>query len=60
MYDYHLNDGGISHTGKSEDDEDEDKKSFKVTLTACYEFPLFDVASNSHNILGVYLSLVCT
>ena len=31
VYDYRLDDGGISHTGKSEDDEEEDKKSsFKV------------------------------
>ena len=31
MYDYRLDDGGISHTGKSEDDEEDDKKSsFKV------------------------------
>ena len=33
VYDYRLDDGGISHTGKSDDDEEEDKKSFKVTLT---------------------------
>ena len=31
VYDYRLDDGGISHTGKSEDDEEDDKKSsFKV------------------------------
>ena len=30
MYDYRLDDGGISRTGKSEDEEEEVKKSFKV------------------------------
>ena len=31
MYDYRLDDGGISRTGKSEDEEEETKKSYKVT-----------------------------
>ena len=33
VYDYRLDDGGVSRTGKSDEDEDEDKKSFKVWLT---------------------------
>ena len=32
MYDYRLDDGGISRTGKSEDEEEDVKKSFKVYI----------------------------
>ena len=30
VYDYRLDDGGISRMGKSEDEEEDVKKSFKV------------------------------
>ena len=32
VYDYRLDDGGISRMGKSDDDEEDVKKSFKVTI----------------------------
>ena len=33
VYDYRLDDGGISRMGKSEDEEEDVKKSFKVYTT---------------------------
>ena len=32
VYDYRLDDGGISRMGKSDDEEEDVKKSFKVQL----------------------------
>ena len=32
VYDYRLDDGGISRMGKSDDDEEDVKKSFKVPV----------------------------
>lgn len=37
VYDYRLDDGGISSTRKSDDDDEEDKKKKKVHLMMAFE-----------------------